>query len=407
MGRDGSGVDYDPFDPATMADPASAHRTLREACPVHFHPDFGERGFYTLARHDDVADLFDSVERWSADWGQAPIYVKEGGLKSDPPEHTIYRRLVTGAFTARRVSAMEGSITDLANRLIDRFVDRGEADLIADYAVPLPTTIIAEMLGVSTDHLDSFKQWSDEFMAGQNASDPEVQGRARAKMDAYFAAVLAERRERLASASADATIVGDVLPDDVLTSLLLARHEGEPFTDEQLVPLLLLLLVGGNETTTSLIGNLVWRLQQLGLWERVGADESLWDVAIEESLRYDPPVMGLFRTAKGEQTVRGVTIPHEAKVEGLYASANRDPEVWDDPDTFRLDRDLAALRKNHMSFGRGIWFCPGAQLSRLETRISIRLLHERLPHLRLAGGAERVESFMMWGLSSLPMAWDV
>ena len=157
-----------------------------------------------------------------------------------------------------------------------------------------------------------------------------------------------------------------MLPDDVVTSLLLARHDdGTAFTDEQLLPLLLLLLVGGIETTTSLIGSLVGRLLELGLWEQVAADPDLWDAAIEESLRFDPPVLGLFRTANGDQTVEGVVIPDECKVEGLYASANRDPDVWDDPDTFRLDRPPSEARR-HLSFGVGIWFCPGAALARLE-----------------------------------------
>lgn len=396
---------YDPFAPETLADPFPAYRELRDRCPVHHHADFGERGFYTLSRHDDVVSLFRDLDRWSADWGQAPIYVKEGGLKSDPPEHTVYRRLVTGAFTARRVAALAPEIERAAGELIDGFAADGEADLCAAFAVPLPTIIIARILGVPPERRDEFKAWSDEFMAGQNAADPEVQGRARAKMDAYFGTELDRRRARLAAAPAGSA-ASDVLPDDVLTSLLTAEHDGRPFTNEQLLPLLLLLLVGGNETTTSLIGNLVVRLLELGLWQDVVADPALRDVAVEESLRYDPPVLGLFRTAKGEQRLHDVTIPPDAKVQGLYASANRDPSVWDAPDSFRLDRDLDELRRRHLSFGTGIWYCPGASLSRLEASIALDLLGRRLPNLRLAGEAERTESFMMWGPRTVPVAWD-
>jgi cytochrome P450 len=242
-------------------------------------------------------------------------------------------------------------------------------------------------------------------MAGQNSADPAVQGAARAKIDAFFAGELADRRARLAARPDDAPT--DVLPDDVLTSVLLARDEdGNPFTDEQLLPLLLLLLVGGIETTTSLIGSLVARLLEFGLWEQVAADPSTWDAAIEESLRFDPPVLGLFRTANGDQTVHDVAIPAECKVEGLYASANRDPDVWDDPDTFRLDRPPADLRR-HLSFGVGIWFCPGAALARLEAKVTLELFAARLPNLRVDGSAERKASFMMWGPAALPLAWDV
>jgi cytochrome P450 len=240
-------------------------------------------------------------------------------------------------------------------------------------------------------------------MEGQNNADPAVQGAARAKIDAFFSAELGRRRDRLAGHTGDPLAV---LPDDVLTSLLLAEsEEGERFSDEQLLPLLLLLLVGGNETTTSLIGNLVRRLLDLGLWEQVAADEAAWDAAIEESLRFDPPVLGLFRTAKGDQCLHGVDIADGAKVHGLYAAANRDPAVWRDPEAFRLDRTADEARQ-HLSFGVGIWFCPGAALARLEARTALQLLAERLPGLRVDAPPTRTGSFMMWGLSTLPVAWD-
>jgi cytochrome P450 len=395
---------YDPFAPEVLASPFDAYRQLRQHCPVHHHEGFGDRGFYTLACHDDVVDLFKDTTRWSADWGQGPIYVKEGGLKSDPPEHTTYRRLVTGAFTATRAAELEPFVRQTANALVDAFVADGSVDLVAAYGAPLPMNVIVHVLGVPNDRGDEFKQWSDEFMAGQNSADPAVQGAARAKIDAYFSAELARRRHLLAT-HPDAAATA-VLPDDVLTSLLVARDDdGTPFTDAQLLPLLLLLLVGGIETTTSLIGSLVGRLLELGLWARVATDPGLWDAAIEESLRFDPPVLGLFRTAKGAQTVEGVLIPDECKVHGLYASANRDPDVWADPDTFRLDRPAAEARR-HLSFGVGIWFCPGAALARLEARVTLELLAARLPNLRLAGPPGRKASFMMWGPDELHLAWD-
>jgi cytochrome P450 len=398
---------YDPMSPETLSDPFTAHTRLREGCPVHHYPDFGENGFYTLSRYDDVVDLFRNIDRWSADDGQGPIYYREGGLRSDPPEHTVYRRLVARAMPARQVPALEPTVRDIANQLIDGFVERGEADLVAEFAMPLPVIIISKLLGVPAERRDEFKAWSDDFMAGQNAADPEVQGRARAQIDAYFSEELQRRRGILETVDAGADPVGTVLPDDILTALLVATNDGRGFTDDELLPLLLLLLVGGNETTTSLIGSMVRRLLGLDLWEQVTADESLWDVAIEETLRYDPPVQGLFRTARGQQCVHDVTIPADAKVQGLFASANRDPDVWDDPQSFRLDRSLEELREKHTSFGIGIWFCPGAALARRETRIALELLGRRLPNLRMAGDAERVASFMMWGPQALPVTWDV
>ncbi|HTW99082.1 MAG TPA: cytochrome P450, partial [Acidimicrobiales bacterium] len=348
-----------------------------------------------------VVALSRDVERWSADFGQGPIYVREGGLRSDPPEHTTYRRLVTGAFSARRVAEMEPFVRAAAEELVDGFASQGSADLCASFATPLPLIVIAQILGVPPERRNEFKQWSDEFMAGQNAADPAVQGRARGKIDAYFSEELDRRRAALAREGRAA------LPDDVLTSLISAEIDGKPASDAQLLPLLLLLLVGGNETTSSLIASLVHRLLGLGLFEATAADGALAEAAVEESLRIDPPVLGLFRTAKGAQCLHGVEIEPDAKVQGLYAAANRDPLVFEDPDRFRLDRDLAELRRTHLSFGVGIWLCPGAALARLEGRLALEVLGRRLAGLRLAGPSGRVASFMMWGRSTLPVAWDV
>lgn len=397
--NDGPSIkEYNPFAQEVLADPAGAHRFLREKCPVHHFAGFGDDGFYTVSRHDDVDDVFRNIDLWSSEWGQGPIYTREGGLRSDPPEHTIYRRLVTTAFSAKRVAAMEPTVREVAGVLVESFANDGKADLTAQLAIPLPMIMISRILGVPAERRDDFKSWSDEFMAGQNAADPAVQASARAKIDAYFTEELGRRRSVAES--------GGQLPNDVLTSLLTAKHSGRPFTDEQLLPLILLLLVGGNETTTTLIGNLVWRLLKLELWDKVATDESLRDAAIEESLRFDPPVLGLFRTNKQPTTLHGVELPANSKVHGLYASANRDPSAWDDADTFRLDRDLDDLKRRHMSFGVGIYLCPGAALARLEARIALDLLVERLPGLRLSAPPQRTDSFMMWGPKSVLVEWD-
>jgi cytochrome P450 len=389
--------DYDPFAPEVLSDPAGAHRYLREQCPVHHYAGFGDKGFYTVSRHDDVSEVFRDVALWSSTWGQGPIYTKEGGLRSDPPEHTVYRKLVTSAFSAKRVAALEPTVRDVTARLVDGFADRGSADLIEALAVPLPITMISMILGVPAERSEEFKAWSTEFMAGQNAADPAVQGAARAKIDGYFDAELDARRAREAA--------GESLPDDVLTSLLHATNDGRPFTNAELLPLILLLLVGGNETTTSNIGNLVWRLLDLGLWKTVVDDPTLRDTAIEESLRFDPPVLGLFRTNTRATAMHDVALDPDSKVHGLYASANRDPEAWNEPDEFRLDRDLDDLKRRHMSFGVAQYLCPGAALARLEVRAALDEMIDRLPGLSMAAAPERTDSFMMWGPKSLLVEW--
>jgi cytochrome P450 len=396
---DGPGIgEYNPFAPDVLTDPAGAYQHLREQCPVHYFEAFGDKGFYSVSRHDDVRELFTDVDLWSSNWGQGPIYTKEGGLRSDPPEHTIYRRLVTTAFTARRVAAVEAQIREVTRDLIEQFRTLGTADLIQGLAIPLPIIMISHFLGIPRERRSEFKSWSDEFMAAQNASDPAVQAAARAKIDDYFDAEL-NRRRALREA-------GDPLPDDILTSLLSAEHEGVRFTNEQLLPLILLVLVGGNETTTSLIGNLVWRLLDLGLWDAVSGDPRLRDVAIDESLRFDPPVLGLFRTNNRPVCLHGIDLEPDSKVHGLYASANRDPAAWEDPETFRLDRNLEDLKRSHFSFGLGQYLCPGAALARLEGRVALDAMIELLPGLRLVDPPERTDSFMMWGPKALTVAWD-
>jgi cytochrome P450 len=395
---DGRGISaYDPLAPEVLSNPAGAHRYLREHCPVHHYTGFDEKGFYTVSRHDDVQAVFSDVDLWSSNWGQGPIYTKEGGLRSDPPEHTVYRKLTTSAFSARRVNAMAQAVHDVTRALVDAMAPTGSDDLISSLAVPLPMTMISLFLGVPPSEQVQFKAWSDEFMSAQNASDAAVQASARAKIDAYFGAELDRRRERRDR--------GEQLPDDVLTSLLDAQHDGRGFTNEELAPLIVLLLVGGNETTTSLIGNLVWRLLDFGLWQDIVDHPELRDIAVDESLRYDPPVLGLFRTNKRPTSVRGVQLPTDSKVHGLYASANRDPSAWDDPDTFRLDRPLDDLRRRHLSFGLGQYLCPGAMLARLEARVALDAMIERLPNLRLEQPPERTDSFMMWGPKSLRVSW--
>jgi cytochrome P450 len=397
-------VSYDPF----ARDPFSSYESLREDCPVHHFDGFGERGFYTLSRYDDVVDLFKNVDRWSGADGQGPQHVREGGLRSDPPTHTIYRRLVTGAFTPKRTTQMEPLVQRIATELAHELAPRRAADLVSEFASPLPVAVIAHVLGVPAEHRDGFRALSENFMNAQNSPDPAVLEAAKEPIYDIFRDEIDLRRRLLSSgAKIDGHEPPDHsrVPDDLLTSLLTATNEDRPFTNDELLPLLLLLLVGGNETTTSLIANLVYRLLQHDEWDRVAGDPDLLDIAIEESLRFDPPVLGLFRTARGDQTVHDVTIADGDKVDGLYAAANRDPAIWDHPESFHLDRTLGDAQR-HMSFGAGIWFCPGAALARLEARTSVLTLHATLPRLRLAARPTLEARLVTWGVRHLPLAWD-
>jgi len=286
--------------------------------------------------------------------------------------------------------------------------ERRAGDFHDIYAWPLPTTIIARLLGIPTTDLARFKQMSSDLTATYNDPDPARSAAPRAAFDDYFTVVVETRRRMLTDAGvSEATLqhVGTVLPDDLVSRLVVADLDGRRLTNHELGWMLLLQLLGGNETSTALLTNLVWRLLEVPeRWEAIKADPGLIDAAVEESLRYDPPVLGLFRTTTRDVVRHAVTIPAKAKVMLCFASANRDAAEFDDAEHFRLDRgrDVA---KHHLSFGFGAHFCPGAALARLEARVTLGLLVERLPDLRLVGTPERIIAFNLWGRRTLPVAW--
>jgi len=323
-----------------------------------------------------------------------------GGMQADPPQHTTFRRIVQRAFTPRAVTAMEPQIEALAAEMIDSFADRGFADLHDELAYPLPTVVIAQMMGVPEEDRPQFKIWSDIQVAVMGMPDPDAYPEERAALRAYLTDHLVDREQRLAC--------GQELPGDLISALAAANAEDHDLSRADMVALLVQLLVGGNETTTSLLTNAVFRLiAEPGLWDRLRDDPSLVEVAVEESLRFDSPVLGLFRTTTRPLSVHGVAIPAGEKVMLLYGAANRDPRVFADPGTYSLDRELAELRRRHVAFGMGIHVCLGAALARLEGRIVLRALSQRLRGLRLAGVPERIPPFLLWGKRTLPVAWYV
>lgn len=389
--------DYDPFAPATLEDPHPAHRWLVEQCPVHFYE---RMGFYTVSRHDNLLEVARDQTRFTAHFGQGPVDRAGGGMLDDPPDHTMFRRMVLSFFTPRRIEAQTPLIEHLTDELVGAIEARTSrtAELHDDVACPLPVIIIARLLGVAEEDRERFKTWSDAQVAAMGRAD-QSNRETQAQMYSYLQDGVTARRALLTA--------GDSLPDDLISGLVAAAASApREITDAEILGMLGQLLVGGNETTTSLITNCVWRLlEDRSLWEAVVADPSLVEVAVEESLRFDPPVLGLWRKAVCPVTWHGVTIPEGARVQMLYAAANRDPAVFDDPDSFRLDRDLGELRRTHVSFGSGVHFCLGASMARTEAIVAVRTLVSRLPSLRLAGPTERIEPQFLWGRHRLPVTW--
>jgi cytochrome P450 len=221
--------------------------------------------------------------------------------------------------------------------------------------------------------------------------------------------VIDQRRALCREAGLDSPgeeVLGGILPDDLVSRLAVAEVEGRSLEDRELSWTLLLLLLGGNETSTAMITNLLWRLLEVPeRWATLRAHPELVEAAVEESLRFDPPVLGLFRTPTRDLTLHGVTLPARAKVMLLFAAANRDPEIFEAPDEFRLDRDPEQTRRRILTFGFGHHYCPGATLARIEARIALRMLLDRAPGLRLTGQPERIVPFNLWGRATLPVAW--
>ncbi|WP_327251496.1 cytochrome P450 family protein [Streptomyces sp. NBC_01244] len=368
-------------DPAFVADPFPLYRQLREDGPVRRVVIAGGLEAWLVTRHEDgLAALSDS--RLSSDvrdasdtrlLKQLPDTEREAMLgnmlRSDPPDHTRLRRLVSTAFTAHRVAELGPRIQAVTDRLLDAVVTAGRADLVADFALPLPVTVISELLGVPVDERHEFQHWTDRMiMRGTEPPDPAVVNEAWQHMRAYVTGLIRAKR-------ADPG-------DDLLSALITARDEEQRLTEDELVAMVFLLLAAGYLTTVNLIGGGIAMLlahpDQLDL---LRSDPGLLPGAIEEFLRYDGPVSpGIARFAREDVQIAGVHIPRGATVLIGSALADRDPERFPDPD--RLD--IARPDNAHLAFGHGIHYCLGAPLARLEGRIAIGTALRRLPGLTLA-----------------------
>lgn len=389
---------YDPFDPEVLADPITHFRDLLERCPVPHHDGF-DPAFWALTRFEDVSTALRDTSTFSSLHGQGPRFTSQGGLFTDPPEHTAFRRLLQKAFTPKAVADLEPFIETLAHDLVAGIADRGRADLHHEVAYPVPTITIATMMGVPPEDRARFKQWSDASVARLGSQDPLAHDEDLQALNAYLLGHIKHRRQLLAD--------GQPLPEDLISGLVRAEDEGAMLTPGEILGSCVQLLVGGNETTTSLITNALWRLMQRPeLMKRVQADLDLVEPLIEESLRYDAPVLGLFRTTTGPVQRQGVEIPAEAKVMMLYGAANHDPSAFADPEVFDLDRDPSEVRRQ-LAFGAGPHYCLGAPLARLEAKHTLRAILGGLANLRADGPSERVVPFFLWGRRTLPAAWDV
>jgi len=386
----------DPFSDDMRRNPYPLYDHLRSSSPVLHDP---RSGGWMVFDYEGVKRALTDHEAFSSAVSPPPAKPSQWLVFSDPTRHTKLRALITRAFTPRAVANLEPRIRVLSRDLLDRTIERGEMDLAADYAIPLPLMVIAEMLGAPVEDQPRFRRWSDGILAlsytlaGGAEAERGVEhfNAVHAEMQAYLAVLLAERRA--------------APKDDLLTKLVEAEVDGERLTQEEILGFFELLLLAGHETTTNLINNgMLCFLESPGELARLQASPELLPTAIEEVLRYRSPVQAMFRVARRDIPMHGQVIPAGALVVPMVGAANRDPLQFPDPGRFDVARDP----NPHIAFGHGIHFCIGAPLSRLEARVAFPDLLARLENVRLASDEpwEPRQALHVHGPTRLPIRFE-
>ena len=389
---DKTSKDINLSDPQHIECPYRAYQALHQTGGVGRDPDIG----VLVAGYDTLASLAKNTEVYSSsitEDGHGPRHmginpepvqddveeilshahpIVNALFTADPPVHTRHRKLIAKALSPRSVRALEPQIRAITNDLIDAFITRGSVDLLPEFAVPLPVTVIADILGVDRADIWTFKHWGDLMISGNIDMLSHERRREVAKavveLHEYFVPRIEERRQNPT--------------DDLLSIMINTEVDGEPpLTTAELLPIIDQILLAGHETTTNLIANaMLVLLNDPDLMRRLRDNPSDIPAMVEEALRWDPPIQCTFRRATRGDTLEGADVAEGDMVVPLWAGANWDPDVFADPERFDIDRSMA---KPHMWFGFGPHFCAGAELARIETRIAFEALLDRLDQITL------------------------
>ena len=346
-----------------------------------------------------VASRFEDVRAILLDHGRFSSSAMGGGagattapfplLTDDPPRHSVLRGLLAKAFTPAAMEAMRPYIDQMAHDLAAAIPTGEPVDIVAAITSPLPVAVIADMMGVPQEREADFRRWSNAILGIQQ--NPFEGGRMAMLMElhAYFTGLAAERR---------------IAPGtDLISALTRVKDTAEALSDDQVVGFCMLLMIAGNETTTNLLGNLLNRLAGApAAWAALRADPGRIDGAIEESLRLDSPAQMVFRRATEDVAISGHVIAKGERVVVYLASANRDPQRWDDPANFEIKRE----RERHLAFGHGVHACIGAPLARMEARAAMNALVARFGSIsRAPAGGERLADGVLYGFTALPVVF--
>lgn len=403
--------DYNFFSEEVLECPFDFYKLAREEAPVYLLPG---TNIYLVTRHADIRVMLKDTQTFSSDFGhllsgpgesdeikalyEGTVEPANTLLTLDPPRHRVYRSLVNKVFSAKRVEKMHSYIEEIVDELIDGFVDNGECEYIAAFASPLPLMVIADQLGIDRELLPRFKVWSDSLAArlGGMVTPEEARDIAVAvrEYQEYILKVIAARREEP--------------KDDMISDLANAEiDDGRKLNDAEIISIVQQFLVAGNETTTSsLAGGLLSLIQNPEQLQLLREDPDRMRNTVEEILRTETPSAGLWRAVTCDVEFGGTTIPEGSMVMLRYASANRDERVFDDAEGFDICRHNA---DDHIAFGQGIHFCPGAMLARKEMIVAMNKFLSRVDNIQLAEGKNDLThwpNMVLRGLKELHITFD-
>ena len=396
-------MNYDPSDPNTVANPYPYFSALRKEDPIHWHVKLKS---WIITRYDDVRSILSSdnitVDRLNNFYSKLPSdeaqllkeivkYLNLWAAFRNPPDHTRMRKIMMVAFTRKSITEMQPKISSITDATLSELKNVNEIDLVNHYASPIPGLTIMHLLGVPIDMLGEFKSWSDDmskFIGGaRNDKDKyEKASRGCRKMVSFFREIIEERRKNPS--------------EGFLMDLINASVENDKFSDDELIATCMLILFAGHETTTNLISNgILTLIKNQSELEKLLKNPDLLDLTVEEIMRFDGPTNSLVRNVERDHEIHNKKLKQGDRVFAMVSSANRDENIFTEPDVFKIDRSP----NRHLTFGYGPHLCIGAALAREEGRIAIINFFKHYPkaELKAENSFEWIDAMVPRGLKKL------